>query len=215
MCAAVFHQWLHEYCSLKRQLSLSCRRNSYLCQIAASRWPNDVSSAAENVIFKPRAQNIECTFACVARSAVLLKPNVANILLFNFCEQKFVQHGPITIAIDCNNLSLLIFKEKWHNYASTPKSAPNSDSFWVRRVFNVCMRVFCALNAIILLVYTPAKIKMSCIWKDDYFAKIAKSNVAIFSSFVQAYTQAYSFGGRMKLIICQIRHEVSHSRNKH
>ena len=32
--------------------------------------------------------------------AVLLKPNVANILLFNFCEQKFVQHGPIMIAND-------------------------------------------------------------------------------------------------------------------
>ena len=41
----------------------------------------------------------------------LLEPNVANILLFNFCEQKFVQHGPITIAIDCNGLSLLFFEE--------------------------------------------------------------------------------------------------------
>ena len=38
------------------------------------------------------------------------KPSVANILLFNFCEQKFVQRGPITIAIDCNGLSLLIFE---------------------------------------------------------------------------------------------------------
>ena len=51
--------------------------------------------------------------------ANLLQPDVANILLFNFCEQKFVQHGAITIAIDCNGLSLLIFKEKWPNYAST------------------------------------------------------------------------------------------------
>ena len=25
---AVFHQWLHEYCPLKRQLSLACRRNT-------------------------------------------------------------------------------------------------------------------------------------------------------------------------------------------
>ena len=70
---------------------------------------------------------------CVARSAVLLKPNVANILLFNFCEQKFVHHGPITIAIDCNGLSLHIFEEKWPNYASGPKSATNSELFWVRQ----------------------------------------------------------------------------------
>ena len=103
-----------------------------LCQKSADR-----KSAADNAIFKNRAQNIECSFGCVARSAVLLKPNVANILLFNFCEQKFVQHGPITIAIDCNGLFLLIFEEKWPNYASGPKSPPNSDTFWMLRLFNV------------------------------------------------------------------------------
>ena len=61
----------------------------------------------------------------IARWALLLKQNVANIFLFNFCEQKFVQHGPITIVIDCNGFSLLIFEEKWTNYASGSKSAPN------------------------------------------------------------------------------------------
>ena len=30
LCAAVFHHWHHEYCTLKRQLSLACRRNTYL-----------------------------------------------------------------------------------------------------------------------------------------------------------------------------------------
>ena len=39
-------------------------------------------------------------------------PNIANILLFNFFEQKFVQHGPMRIALDWNGLFLLIFKEK-------------------------------------------------------------------------------------------------------
>ena len=28
--AVVFHQWLHEYCPLKRQLSVACRLNTYL-----------------------------------------------------------------------------------------------------------------------------------------------------------------------------------------
>ena len=76
------------------------------------------------------------------------------------------------IAIDCNGLSLLIFEEMWPNYTSGPKFASNSNSFWVRRLFNVCVRVFYALNATILLVYIPAKIKMSFIWQDDFFAKI-------------------------------------------
>ena len=30
MCVAVFHQWLHKYSCLKRQLSLACRRNTYI-----------------------------------------------------------------------------------------------------------------------------------------------------------------------------------------
>ena len=41
-------------------------------------------AAAENAIFKNRTQNIECRFGCVVRSAVLLKPNVANILFNSF-----------------------------------------------------------------------------------------------------------------------------------
>ena len=53
-----------------------------------------------------------------------VEPNVANILLLNFYEQKFVQYSPITIAIDCNGFSFLIFEEKWPNYDSGPKSAP-------------------------------------------------------------------------------------------
>ena len=145
------------------------------CQIAARRWPNDISSAADNVIFKNKAQNIECSLGCVARSADLLEPNVANILLFNFCEQKFIQHGSITIAINSNGLSLLIFEEKWPNYISGSKSAPNSDLFWVCRLFNVCVRVFCAPNATILLVYISAKINRGLLWKDDFFFFLPKS----------------------------------------
>ena len=180
------------------------------CQIAVPRWPNDIRSAADNAIFKNRAQNIECSFSCAVRSAFLLKPNVANILLSNFCEQKFVQHGPVTIAIDCNGLFLLIFKEKCPIYAFGPKSAPNSNLFWVRQLFNVCVRVFCASNVTILLAYIA---KMSFIWKDDFFfAKVdifCKSIASPLPSVVQAYTQQYSFGGKIKLIICEIRYERS------
>ena len=55
---------------------------------------------------------------------------------------------------------------------SASKSAPNSDSFRVCRHFNVCVRVFYALNGTILLVYITVKIKMRFIWKEFFFAKI-------------------------------------------
>ena len=42
-----------------------------------------------------------------------------------------------------------------------------------------------------------------------FFYHDRQSNVAIFPSVVQVYTQPYSFGGRIKLIICQIRPDIS------
>ena len=130
-------------------------------QIAASRWPNDISFAADNAL-KNRALNIECSFGCAARSAVLLKPNLANMLLFNFCEQKCVQHSSITIALDCNDLSLLIFE----NLRQTVTGIG-----YVGFSMYAC-GLSVAQSATILLVYIPAKIKMNFIWKDDFFAKI-------------------------------------------
>ena len=91
-------------CPLKRQLSLACWRNTYLWRHSTNNCLTMSNRSSEEA--KNRVQNIECSFDCVARSAVLLKRNVTNILL-NFCEQKFVQHGPITIAIDVNGLFLL------------------------------------------------------------------------------------------------------------
>ena len=45
-----------------------------------------------------------------------------------------------------------------------------------------------------------------------FFTKIdiiCKAITGPFASVVQAYTQPYSFGGKIKVIICQIRHELS------
>ena len=49
------------------------------------------------------------------------------------------------------------------------------------------------------------------VWKDDFFffAKIGIFCKSIPGPLVQANTQPYSFDGRIKLIICQIRHELS------
>ena len=110
----------------------------------------------------------------------------------HFCEQKFVQHGAITVAIDCNGLSMLIFEEKLPNSASGPKSTTNSGPFWVRRLFNVCSRVFCAPNATILLVYIPVKVKMSFIWKDDFFFRQNRICKSIAGTPSEAYTRLYT-----------------------
>ena len=126
--------------------------------------------------------------------------NVANILFFNFCEQEFVQHGPITIAIDCNGLYLLILKEKWPNYASGLKSASNSDLFWVRRLFNVCVRIFCASNMKILLVYIPPRSKWTSSENMSFFLPKSASSVSrlqaqLAALFKRIYNHIRSAGG--------------------
>ena len=141
----------------------------------------------------------------MARNAVLLKPNIVNILLFKFCEQKLVQHSPITIAIDCNGHSLSIFEEKWPNYASGPKYAPKSDSFWVNRFSVPQMRQFC------LFTYPP-RWKWASSEKMIVLAKSASSvsrSQAHLAKRCSSVYKPYSFSGRIKLIICQIRHEIS------
>ena len=165
---------------------LAWRSNPGFSSNTATHYLLATPLTADTAIFKNRVKNIECSFGCVARSAILLKSNVANILLFNSI-QKFFQHGRITVAIDCNGLYLLIFEEKWLNYASGPKSAaPHCDSFFVRRRFNVCVLVFCAPIVTILLVYIRAKIKMSFIWKDDFFLLISASSVSLSQAYFPA-----------------------------
>ena len=120
------------------------------------------------------------------------------------------------IATDCNDHSLLIFEEKWPDYASGPKSAPKNNSFWVRWLFNEIARVFCCINVTILLLYTPAKIKMSFIWKDLFFLPKSESSLnrsqahlskqrRIGRSIGFNFWTKWTLYGNMKRFLCKIR----------
>ena len=137
----------------------------------------------------------------MALSAVLLKPNVANILLFYFCEQKFVQHASIMIAIE--NGQIMPLNLNPHQIVADFGCVDFSMyACW----FSVArMRQFC------LFTYPPRSKGASSeklIFLPKHYHDF-QSNVAIFLNVVRAYTQPYSFGGRIKLIICQIRHELT------
>ena len=93
-------------------------------QIIAPMRPIDIRISADYSIFENGAQTIDCYVGCVESGPALLKPNVVHVILFNFWKQKFVEHGTVTLAIDCNGSSLLIFEEKWSNDATVPKSTP-------------------------------------------------------------------------------------------
>ena len=139
-----------------------------------------------------RAQNIEYSFGCVARSAVLLEPNVANILLFNFCEQKFVQHGPITIATDCNAL----FFHFWRNMTQLYVWTKIRTKQWLVLGASAlqCMRAgfLCPKCGNFACLQDQPRSKWASFEKIFFFlpksASSVSRSVAIFPSVVQAYT---------------------------
>ena len=67
-------------------------------------------------------------------------------------KQEFVERGTVTLAIDRNGGSLLIFEKKCPNDATLPKSAPNSHSLWVHRLLNDGVWIVWAPNTTILLI---------------------------------------------------------------
>ena len=125
-----------------------------------------------------------------------------------------------SFVIDCNGLCLLIFKEKWPNYDSGPKSEPNSDSFWVRRLFNVCVWVLCAAYATILLVYIPAKVKTSFSWNDNLLIKsassVSRSQAHLAKRCLSIYTTIFVWRkDKTNYLPNQTWANCYHSRNKH
>ena len=117
-------------------LNVSLQKIVQRGQITATRRPIDIRISADYSILENGARKIGGYVGCVPSGPVLLKPNVVHVILLNFWKQKFVEHGTVTLAIDCNSGSLLIFEEKWPNDATVPKSTRNSHSLWVHRLLN-------------------------------------------------------------------------------
>ena len=95
-----------------------------------------------------------------------------NVMIYNvkgFTSEReifvMVLEQPVSIKV-------VLKMETWHNYVSGPKSAPNSDSFWLLRLFKVSLRVFCGLNATILLVTYPPRSKWASSEKTIFFCRI-------------------------------------------
>ena len=146
----------------------------------------------------------------MAGSAVLLKPNIANILLSNFLWTKI---SSTWLNNDRHWLSrppLVHFRRKMASgskFASKQWLVLGASAYQYVRAGFPCSK----WDNICLFTYPP-KSKWASSEKMILLPKSAPSlsrSVEIFPSVVQEYTQPYSFGGRIKLIICQIRHELS------
>ena len=114
--------------------------------------------------------------------------------------QKLIHYSAITIAIDCNGLSLLIFTKQWLVFGASAFQCMHA-GFLCRK----CDNFACLHNR---QYQNELHMKRLFFFLPKSVSSVSLS-VAIFPSVVQAYTQPYSIGGRIKLIACQIRHELS------
>ncbi|GFV41396.1 hypothetical protein TNCV_3090061 [Trichonephila clavipes] len=57
---------------------------------------------------------IDCGTSCVTCCAVLLEPQLLDIMIVQFRNEKVSNHGSIPITIDCNVVAFIIFEEGFH-----------------------------------------------------------------------------------------------------
>ncbi|GFX32831.1 hypothetical protein TNCV_889671 [Trichonephila clavipes] len=59
-------------------------------------------------------QYIDCGTSCVTCCAVLLEPQLLDIMIVQFRNEKVSNHGSTPITIDCNVVAFIVFEEGFH-----------------------------------------------------------------------------------------------------
>ncbi|GFW49291.1 hypothetical protein TNCV_3058011 [Trichonephila clavipes] len=59
-------------------------------------------------------QTCLCGTSCVTCCAVLLEPQLLDIMIVQFRNEKVSNHGSIPITIDCNVVAFIVFEEGFH-----------------------------------------------------------------------------------------------------
>ncbi|GFX33781.1 hypothetical protein TNCV_3961901 [Trichonephila clavipes] len=57
---------------------------------------------------------VDCGTSCVTCCAVLLEPQLLDIMIVQFRNERVSNHGSIPITIDCNVVAFIVFEEGFH-----------------------------------------------------------------------------------------------------
>ncbi|GFW89484.1 hypothetical protein TNCV_3967741 [Trichonephila clavipes] len=69
---------------------------------------------AERAVTKRVFQSIDCGTSCVTCCAVLLEPQLLDIMIVQFRNEKVSNHGSIPITIDRCVVAFIVFEEGFH-----------------------------------------------------------------------------------------------------
>ncbi|GFT83305.1 hypothetical protein TNCV_3003781 [Trichonephila clavipes] len=71
-------------------------------------------TAIRMAVTKRVFQEIDCGTSCVTCCVVLLEPQLLDIMIVQFRNEKVSNHGSIPITIDCNVVAFIVFEEGFH-----------------------------------------------------------------------------------------------------
>ncbi|GFT24880.1 hypothetical protein TNCV_3021651 [Trichonephila clavipes] len=83
------------------------------CRSLAPRAQKEHKSAL--AVTKRVFQSIDCGTSCVTCCAVLLEPQLLDIMIVQLRNEKVSNHGSIPITIDCNVVAFIVFEEGFHH----------------------------------------------------------------------------------------------------
>ncbi|GFW46486.1 hypothetical protein TNCV_4811731 [Trichonephila clavipes] len=92
---------------------------------------------------------MDCGTSCVTCCAVLLEPQLLDIMIVQFRNEKVSNHGSIPITIDCNVVAFIVF-EGFHQphkaHQTVSFSGCNGVSTYTCGLASLQMRLFCLLT---------------------------------------------------------------------
>ncbi|GFU67347.1 hypothetical protein TNCV_1746371 [Trichonephila clavipes] len=123
--------------------------------------------------------------SCVTRCAVLLEPQLLDIMIVQFRNEKVSNHGSIPITIDCNVVAFIVFEEGFHQPIKRTKQSVFLDVI----VFRHTLVDYLHSNAAVLFVDLAIQPEVRFIAKQNSLMKIDhyfRNKIAQFESVVQA-----------------------------
>ncbi|GFW12028.1 hypothetical protein TNCV_4530931 [Trichonephila clavipes] len=101
-----------------RQIGQSSKSSHWLLEGDASSGPKREIRRSPNVSF-----NTSIVARAVTCCAVLLEPQLLDIMIVQFKNEKVSNHGSIPITIDCNVVAFIVFEEGFHQRIKRTKQS--------------------------------------------------------------------------------------------
>ncbi|GFT82029.1 adhesion G protein-coupled receptor B2 [Trichonephila clavipes] len=127
---------------------------------------------------------MDCGTSCVTCCAVLLEPQLLDIMIVQFRNEKVNNHGSIPITIDCNVVAFIVFEEGFHQPIKRTKQSVFLDVTVFRHTLVVRhLWISFTPNATVLFVDVAIQPEVRFIAKQNSLMKIGNNGNLVLGPF--------------------------------